>query len=99
MSIRVHVTCFVLLSTSAWLAAQSAPQQHDQSQGQIGYKSSIDAEKKKTLLLKDFHPVPMLHASAHKVDQAKFYVIDVPDHVNDAGESTTTWPPNAWSKS
>ncbi len=29
--------------------------------GQIGYKAAKDADSKKTLLLKDFHPQPMLH--------------------------------------
>jgi predicted TIM-barrel fold metal-dependent hydrolase len=55
-----------------------------QGAGQIGYKSAADAEKKKTLLLRDFHPVSMLHVPAHQVPRAKFYVIDVHNHVNDA---------------
>lgn len=58
-----------------------APQQ---SQSSIGYKSAEDADQKKTLLLKDFRPVSMLHAPAHSIDRAKFYVIDVHNHVNDA---------------
>src|SRR5277367_3098989 len=53
-------------------------------QPQIGYQSAPDADAKKTLLLKDFHPTPMLHAPVHKIDKAKFYVIDVHNHVNDA---------------
>ncbi len=55
-----------------------------QQQPQIGYQSAPDADAHKTLLLKDFHPVPMLHAPVHKIDKAKFYVIDVHNHVNDA---------------
>src|SRR5580704_13610905 len=51
---------------------------------QIGYKSAADAEQKKTLLLRDFHPVSMLHVSTHEVPKAKFYVIDVHNHTNDA---------------
>jgi uncharacterized protein len=51
---------------------------------QIGYKSAVDADKNKTLLLKDFHPTSMLHTSAHEVAKARFYVIDVHNHVNDA---------------
>ncbi len=51
---------------------------------QIGYKSAADAEQKKTLLLRDFHPVSMLHVPAHPVARAKFYVIDVHNHTNDA---------------
>ena len=51
---------------------------------QIGYKSAKDADQKKTLLLKDFNPESMLHVPAHNVDKAKFYVIDVHNHINDA---------------
>ena len=51
---------------------------------QIGYKAAADAEQKKTLLLRDFHPVQMLHVPAHQVPRARFYVIDVHNHVNDA---------------
>ncbi len=54
------------------------------AQDQIGYKAAADAEQKKTLLLRDFHPVQMLHVPAHPVAKAKFYVIDVHNHVNDA---------------
>jgi uncharacterized protein len=61
--------------------------------GGIGYQASPDASQKKTLLLKDFHPVPMLHTSVHKVDRAKFYVIDVHNHVNDAQGIDEPMPP------
>src|SRR5580704_9413372 len=60
---------------------------------QIGYKSAADAEQKKTLLLRDFKPVSMLHVPAHQVDQAKFYVIDVHNHVNDAARIDERMPP------
>ena len=50
----------------------------------IGYKSAADAEQKKTLLLRDFHPKSMLHAQEHPVLRAKFPVFDVHQHVNDA---------------
>jgi predicted TIM-barrel fold metal-dependent hydrolase len=50
----------------------------------IGYKAAADADQKKTLLLKDFQPVSMLHAAEHPVNRAKYYVIDVHNHVNDA---------------
>jgi len=47
-----------------------------------------------TLLLKDFHPTPMLHAAVHEVPRAKFYVIDVHNHVNDArGGDEAVIPP------
>ncbi len=50
----------------------------------IGYKPAADAESKKTILLKDFHPEPALHASVHEISRAKFPVIDVHTHTNDA---------------
>ncbi|MGA2418726.1 MAG: amidohydrolase family protein [Candidatus Acidiferrum sp.] len=51
----------------------------------IQYKADPDAAKKKTLLLKDFDPQPMLHVAKHEVPRAKFPVIDMHNHVNDAG--------------
>ena len=67
---------------AAFKLNQDAGQQA--GQGQIGYHAAGDAEQKKTLLLKDFKPVSMLHAAVHEVPRAKFYVIDVHNHVNDA---------------
>jgi predicted TIM-barrel fold metal-dependent hydrolase len=51
---------------------------------QIGYQADAAAEQKKTLLLRDFHPQSMLHAQETPVLRAKFPVIDVHQHVNDA---------------
>ncbi len=51
---------------------------------QIGYQVDPNAGQKKTVLLKDFKPLSMLHASEHSIEKAKFYVIDVHSHVNDA---------------
>lgn len=51
---------------------------------QIGYKAARDADTKKVILLKDFNPKPMVHLSGHEVNRAKFPVIDVHSHVNDA---------------
>src|SRR5271169_7068996 len=93
MSIRVSIVCFLLLSASVWSAAQKASEQEDQSQKQIGYKSAVNAEQKKTLLLKDFQPKSMLHAPAHDIDRAKYYVIDVHNHVNDAMRIDDHMPP------
>ena len=61
MSSRVVFAMFLLVSSTVWAqaAGQSAPS------GQIGYKSAADAEQKKTLLLRDFHPVSMLHVPTH----------------------------------
>jgi predicted TIM-barrel fold metal-dependent hydrolase len=50
----------------------------------IGYKAAPDADSKKTILLKDFHPQPALHAAVHQIERAKFPVIDVHTHTNDA---------------
>ena len=50
----------------------------------IQYKEDPNADKRMTLLLKDFAPRPMLHAAAHEVPRAKYPVIDVHNHVNDA---------------
>ena len=52
---------------------------------QIQYREDPDAAKRMTLLLKDWDPKPMVHLPAHEVPRAKFYVIDVHNHVNDAG--------------
>jgi predicted TIM-barrel fold metal-dependent hydrolase len=64
-----------------------------QTQPQIGYKSAADAEQTKTLLLKDFKPTSMLHVPAHTVEKAKYYVIDVHNHVNDAARIDEHMPP------
>jgi predicted TIM-barrel fold metal-dependent hydrolase len=93
MSIKLSVTLFLLLSLPATSAAQAASSPQDKPQAEIGYKSAADAEQKKTLLLKDFQPVSMLHATAHNVDRAKFYVIDVHNHVNDALHIDNHMPP------
>ncbi len=51
----------------------------------IQYRQDPDAAKRMTLLLKDWEPKPMVHLPAHDASHAKFYVIDVHNHVNDAG--------------
>jgi predicted TIM-barrel fold metal-dependent hydrolase len=79
--IAARVLGLIVLGLPGRLAA-SAPREPPQEP--IGYKSAADAEEKKTLLLKDFKPVSSLHAAVHTVDRAKFYVIDVHSHVNDA---------------
>jgi predicted TIM-barrel fold metal-dependent hydrolase len=42
------------------------------------------SERKAPLLLKDFQPKSMLHAPVHNIYRARFPVIDVHNHVNDA---------------
>jgi uncharacterized protein len=72
--IQAAVLCLALLT-----AAHGAAQQTG-----IGYKPAADADSKKTILLKDFHPEPALHAAVHEIQRAKFPVIDVHTHTNDA---------------
>jgi predicted TIM-barrel fold metal-dependent hydrolase len=73
MKLWTTVICWVFLTTAAM--AQQTP---------IGYKPAADADSKKTILLKDFHPQSALHAAAHELRRAKFPVIDVHTHTNDA---------------
>jgi uncharacterized protein len=65
------------------LAAGAGAQQQGQTPA-IGYKTIPDAEQRKTLLLRDFHPQSMLHARVTSVQRAKYPVIDVHNHINDA---------------
>jgi len=43
-----------------------------------------ETQEKKSILLKDFKPQSMLHVPVHNVYRARFPVIDVHNHVNDA---------------
>ncbi len=52
---------------------------------EIKYSADPNADKRMTLLLKDYDPHPMVHLAAHEVPRAKFAVIDIHNHVNDAG--------------
>lgn len=51
---------------------------------EIQYKADPNVAKNKTLLLKDFDPKSMLHSAVHEVPRAKFPVVDVHNHVDDA---------------
>jgi predicted TIM-barrel fold metal-dependent hydrolase len=83
---RIRVSQLILfLACTAGFAQTPKPQ--------IGYQADPNADQKKTLLLKDFKPVSMLHASAHPIEKAKFYVIDVHSHVNDAARIDEHMPP------
>jgi len=73
---------FLFLSLTTFLNSQD-----------IGYKSAADAEQKKTLLLRDFHPKSRLHVQEHLVERAKFPVFDVHQHVNDAMRIEDHMPP------
>jgi len=52
---------------------------------EIKYNQDPAAATRMTLLLKDYDPKSMLHVPRHEVRRAKFPVIDVHNHVNDAG--------------
>lgn len=84
---KPHLAALLLISSLS--IAQNAPQ----TQPPIGYKSAADAEQNKTVLLRDFKPVSMLHVPVHPIDKAKFYVIDVHNHVNDAARVEDHMPP------
>jgi predicted TIM-barrel fold metal-dependent hydrolase len=51
---------------------------------QIKYEITPGADQRKTLLLRDYKPKAMLQAPVHNVREAKFPVIDIHTHVNDA---------------
>jgi predicted TIM-barrel fold metal-dependent hydrolase len=85
----MYIRFFLLLLISLTLPAAA----QNQASGQIGYKAAANADEKKTLLLKDYQPVSMLHAAVHNVDRAKFYVIDVHNHTNDAARIEEHMPP------
>jgi predicted TIM-barrel fold metal-dependent hydrolase len=72
-----------IVTTALLLAFVSASGAAAQQTG-IGYKPATDADSKKTILLKDFQPEPALHAAVHEIRRAKFPVIDVHTHTNDA---------------
>jgi predicted TIM-barrel fold metal-dependent hydrolase len=88
MSKYTSLLSAALFAVVSLLAAAQNP-----NPAQIGYKSAQDADQKKTLLLKDFKPESMLHRPAHTVGRAKFYVIDVHNHVNDAQGIDDPIPP------
>lgn len=94
MNSSVKWVLALLLCVPGVEAQTASPQTLTPSaQPQIGYKSAADAEQKKTLLLRDFHPVSMLHVPTHQVSKAKFYVIDVHNHTNDAAHIDEHMPP------
>jgi len=64
------------------LVGTRAPLAHGQD---IQYREDPQAAKRMTLLLKDWDPKPMVHLKTHDVPRAKYYVIDVHNHVNDPG--------------
>ena len=65
----------------------------NQNQNQISYKAAPNAKERETLLLRDFHPQAMLHARVTPIERAKFPVIDVHNHINDAMGIDEHMPP------
>ena len=78
--------CLIVSVCAAAAAAQTTG-------SSMGYRPAADSDQRKTLLLKDFKPFSMLHVPEHRVDRAKFYVIDVHNHVNDAARVDEHIPP------
>ncbi|MGD0793535.1 MAG: amidohydrolase family protein [Terriglobales bacterium] len=72
--IQTALLCLTIFAAAGGTAQQTG----------IGYKPATDADSKKTILLKDFQPEPALHAAVHEIQRAKFPVIDVHTHTNDA---------------
>jgi len=81
--IRTNFLRILLFSAFIVLVALAGckPASKDQA---ITYTADPNASKRMTLLLRDFDPQPMLHATAHEVPRAKYPAIDVHNHVNDA---------------
>jgi len=71
MSIRSFFLVILIIIRAVVSAAAAQDASQPAGQSQIGYKSAANAEQKKTLLLKDFQPVSMLHTETHSVDRAK----------------------------
>ena len=76
---RTCISPVAAVSLLSFLSLLSAAQQSP-----IGYKPAPDADSKKTILLKDFHPETALHTAKHEINRAKFPVFDVHNHTNDA---------------
>ena len=77
-----------IVFTGSLMAGQTV-----KDQDRIGYHSAPDAAQKKTLLLRDFDPDPKLHVPAHYPQRARFAVIDIHNHVNDAEGIGDQMPP------
>lgn len=72
----------ILVVTAVLYASLLSAQ--NQNQNQISYKAAPNAKERETLLLRDFHPQSMMHARVTPIHRAKFPVIDVHNHINDA---------------
>ncbi|HEY1467909.1 MAG TPA: amidohydrolase family protein [Candidatus Acidoferrum sp.] len=89
--VRILLSAVVLIGLVACKPAsndqaskEQAPKDQAPKDQAITYTADPNAGKRMTLLLKDFAPNSMLHTAVHEVPRAKFPVIDVHNHVNDA---------------
>lgn len=90
-SLASRVFARVILVAPLLVAVSASAQSN--SGRQIGYKVAEDAEQKKVLLLRDFKPQPALHVGLNLVNKARFPVIDIHQHVNDAMGIQSHLPP------
>src|SRR5260370_4505098 len=84
--VRILLFAAVLVGLAACKPASKDEAAKDQAPKDqaITYTADPNASKRMTLLLQYFAPKSMLHAAVHEVPRAKFPVIDVHNHVNDA---------------
>jgi hypothetical protein len=61
--IQAAVLCLALLAATDVAAQQTG----------IGYRPATDADSKKTILLRDFHPEPALRAAVHEIRRANTF--------------------------
>jgi len=61
----------------------------------VAVQGAEEPKQKNTLLLRDFKPQSMLHVPVHNVLRARFPVIDVHNHVNDASSPASERIPPA----
>ena len=76
------------------LALPALGRDQAQTQPPSGQTSAPHAKRRPTLLLRDFHPQSMLHARVTTIERARFPVIDVHNHVNDARSADEHMPPD-----
>jgi predicted TIM-barrel fold metal-dependent hydrolase len=68
-----------LVTVSLWASTLSLSSALSQA-----HQEAPTQNAEKNLLLRDFKPVSMLHVPVHNVDRARFPVIDIHNHLNDA---------------
>src|SRR3989442_335537 len=90
MPLRHRIVPIALLS----FALPALGRDQAQTQPPSGQGSARDAKRRQTLLLRDFHPQSMLHTRVTTVERARFPVIDVHNHVNDARSADEHTPPD-----